>query len=422
MALDGAFRGGLQVNNFVYGAWTDEIYTVNSSGERTLLGTLAGTDKIWIARNNAATPNVAIVCQDGAKEINVSAGTIGAYSDGDVGSPACVREHMGWFIFGYGNGDMYASGLNSTSINTLHFARTESNPDGVSNLVSYDGQLYALGTATIEIWGQPINATGFPLSRVGYNIRPGLKAPHAVAGWEPEFGNPFIYVGSDNTVRQLKGYTPVKISPPDLDRLIAAVVFPDTQLDALAYTVGGHAFWQLNGPDWSWVFNANNQTWHERKSWNEDRSNLTRSVPAFDKWLVGSIETTDLLELDHTLHTEGGEPLVCQMESIGAKDWPNRLRVPRADFDFVVGVGVADGTDPIQTDPTVRIEWSDDGGKTWSTPWHRKLGRQAVSQKRIKVLNSGYTGPMGRKWRWTVSDPIHVGFLGGSMDVELRTK
>jgi hypothetical protein len=420
MALQAPFRGGLLVANTLYAAWTDELYTVNASGERTLFGSLSGSDKIFIARNNAATPNVAIVTQAGAFEL--SGGSIISYSDGDVGSPSCVCGHLGYFIFGYGDGDLLASGLNSVAINTLDSARTESNPDGVENIISYDGQLFVFGKATIEVWGDPTNPSGFPLSRIGYNIRPGLKTPHTVSGWEPEFGNSFIYVGSDNTVRQLVGYEPNKISPPDLDDLIADVAFPDTQLDSLCYVTRGHAFWQLNGPTWSWVYNVNNQSWHERKSYLSDKSTLTRSIPAFDKWLVGDTTETDLYRFDHDLQQEAGSPIIAQMESVGEKAWPNRLRVPRADFDFTVGIGESTGQDPIETDPTVAIEWSDDGGRTWSTPWNRKLGRQAISQKRVTVLNTGLTGPMGRKWRWTISDPVHVGFMGSAMDVELRNK
>lgn len=420
MALTAPFRGGLVVGNTLYAAWVGEIYTVTASGERTLFGSLSGSDRIFIARNNAATPNVVIVCSAGAFEI--SGGSIISYSDGDVGSPTCVCSHLGYFIFGYGDGDLVASGLNAVSINTLDSARAESNPDGVDNVLSHNGQLYVFGKATIEVWGDPTNTSGFPFTRVGFNIRPGLKTAHAVSGWEPEFGNPFIYVASDNTVRQLVGYEPVKISPPDLDRLIASEVFPDSSLDALCYVVGGHSFWQLNGSTWSWVYNVNNQTWHERRTYGETKSLLTRSIPAFDKWLVGSTEETDLYRMDHQLQQEGGQPIIAMLESIGEKAWPNRLRVPRADFDFTVGIGEATGVDPIETDPTVMIEWSNDGGRTWLGPWNRKLGRQGNSQQRVTVLNTGMTGPMGRKWRWTVSDPVHVGFLGSGMDVEVRNK
>lgn len=420
MALTAPFRGGLLVGNTLYAAWDGELYTVNVSGERELFGTLSGSDKIFIARNNAATPNVVIVSNATAYEL--SGASVISYSDGDVGSPTCVCGHLGYFFFGYGDGDLLASGLNAVTINTLDAARTESNPDGVENMVSYDGQLYVFGKATVEVWGDPTNPSGFPLTRIGYNIRPGLKTAHTVSGWEPEFGNPFIYVGSDNSVRQMVGYEPTKISPPDLDDLIADVVFPDTQLDSLCYVARGHAFWQLNGPTWSWVYNVNNQTWHERKSYLSEKSTLTRSIPAFDKWLVGDTTATDLYRFDHVLQQEAGDPIIAQMESVGEKAWPNRLRVPRADFDFTVGIGESTGADPIETDPTVMIEWSDDGGRTWSTPWNRKLGRQAISQQRVTVLNTGLTGPMGRKWRWTISDPVHVGFMGSAMDVEIRNK
>jgi hypothetical protein len=421
MTISGTFRGGAQVGSVLYGAWEGEVYTVNDSGEITLLSTLAGTDNIFIARNNAATPNIAVVRDDTAFIINTTAGAVQSYPDADVGSPTCVAGHQGYFMFGYGDGDIQASDLNGTDINTLDIARTESNPDGVSNIISYNNLLYVFGDKVVEIWGDPVNASGFPLTRVGFNFKPGLLTPHAIAGWEPEFGHPPIYVGSDNTVRQVQGYEAVKISPPDLDTLISDVVFKE-DLDALVYASRGHAFWQLNGPTWTWVFNVNNGKWHQRESHLLTKSRLTRSVPAFNKWLVGDTESTDLLEIDHTAKHEAGDPLIARMESGAVKDFPNRVRVPRADFDFVTGVGVATGTDPTQTDPTVLIEWSDDGGQTWKGPWWRKLGRQDATQQRVTVLNTGLTGPMGRKWRWTVSDEVHVGFLGGDMSAEVRSK
>lgn len=70
MALTAPFRGGLLVGNTLYAAWDGELYTVNVSGERELFGTLSGSDKIFIARNNAATPNVVIVSNATAYELS----------------------------------------------------------------------------------------------------------------------------------------------------------------------------------------------------------------------------------------------------------------------------------------------------------------------------------------------------------------
>lgn len=423
MTQVGIFRGGLQVGNVLYGAWTDHVFTIDSSGTLVQFGTgtLSGTDQIFMVANNALVPNIVAVTQLGAFIINQTTNTITTYPDPDVGSPSCVCFHEGWFMFGYGDGTILASDINSTNINTLNQAATETNPDGVMNMVSYQGNLFVFGSKTVEIWGLPVNATDFPLTRIGYNMTPGLHSQFAVSGWEAEFGNPPIYVGSDNSIRQIQGFTPVKISPPELDALIAGVAL-NRKIDTLCYVARGHAFWQVNGPDFSWVFDCNNQSWHERRSIGSPRSNLLRSIAAFDRWLCATVKASDLLTIDYSIPTESGHPLVCQMESQNVIDWPNRMRVGRADFNFTTGVGLAAGTDPIQTDPTVLIEWSDDGGQSWSGPWWRKLGVQDATQQRITVLNTGRSGPMGRKWRWTISDPVWVGFLGSSMNPEVRQR
>jgi hypothetical protein len=420
-AGQGVFLGGVLVAASLYARFGTGVYTVDSGGAfTTLTGTVGGADKSQFARNNNATPQVVMVCDDGAFELHT--GTKTAYTDNDLGgSPTTVCFHDGYFMFGFGDGTIQASGINTTAIDALDFTSAESNPDGVSRLWSHKGLLYAAGPATIEVYGPPINSTGFPLTRQGYNITPGLITTFAVAGFEPEFGNFPIYVGSDNTVRWLKQFVPEKISPPDLDFLIASVEDKD-DLEALCYISRGNAFWQLSCDDWTWVYNLNNGTWHERESYGLDRSRMSLSVAAFDKWLVGDTQSNYLLEVNPDQLHENDEPLIATMESAPVKEFPNRIRVPRADFDFTVGVGDVTGTDPIETDPTVMISWSDDGGRTWSDPRNKQLGEQAEWGHRVTVFLTGVSGPMGRRWRVAVSDPVHFGLLGGDMAAELRRK
>lgn len=418
----GIFLGGVLVSNSLYSRFGTGLYTMDSSGGlTTLTGTVTGSDKTFWARNNASPTDIVFVCDDGP--FIISTGTKTAYSDtdADIGSPSTVCFHDSYFMFGYGTGKIQASGVNSTSINALDFTTAESNPDGISRLWSCKGLLYAAGPNTIEVYGTPVNASGFPLTRQGYNITPGLITPWAVAGFEPEFGNFPLYVGSDNTVRWLQDFTPQKVSPPDLDFLIAGVS-DKTELEAMCYISRGHPFWQLSSSTWTWVYDLSTQTWHERQSFGLDRSLMTLSVPAFGKWLVGDTQGNYLLEIDPEEPFEITDPLVATIESAPVKNFPNRMRVARADFDFTVGVGDVTGTDPIETDPTVMISWSDDGGVNWTNPWNRKLGKQAKSQQRITTLNTGMSTSIGRRWRVSVSDPVHFGLTGGEMDSELRVK
>ena len=61
----------------------------------------------------------------------------------------------------------------------------------------------------------------------------------------------------------------------------------------------------------------------------------------------------------------------------------------------------------------MRISWSNDGGVTWGNPLHRELGAQGRAEHRVTVTRTGLTGPMGRRWRLDVTDPVHVGLMGG---------
>jgi hypothetical protein len=412
----GSFRGGLEVGSIMYAAFRDELYTVDENGAILYFGDLPGDDDIFIAQNQNTTPNVVIVCQAGAYEI--SGGAIIAYSDTDVGTPNCVTYHDGYFFFGYANGDILASGIDAVTINTLDAANAASNADGIVQLWPYQGQLYAAGEKTIEIWGYPVNNAGFPLTRVGYHVTPGLIAQHAVAGFVPEFGHPPIYVGTDNTVRWLKGYDAQRISTPDLERLIADVT-DKTEIKAMAYRVSGNAFWQVSCDDWTWVFNCNNPGWFERQSEGSDRSRLTGgAVYTFGKWLVGDTQTARLLEITDDVQTEADDALVATIISPSVQSFPSRVRVARADFNIVVPAVTAE-----TTGPTIDISWSDDGGATFSNPYTRSLGNSTSDTiRRVMVFNTGYSHPVGRRWKLVCSDPVNFALLGGDMEAEVRKK
>jgi hypothetical protein len=134
---------------------------------------------------------------------------------------------------------------------------------------------------------------------------------------------------------------------------------------------------------------------------------------------MGDTQGNRLLYVNEQSWGENGNPLAFQIESGPVVNFPNRTKVARADFNFVVGVGQATGQDPIATDPSVGISWTDDGGITWSQEFIRKLGRQATPQ-RITMLRTGMTGAQGRRWRVKVTDPVYVAFMGATQDTQLR--
>lgn len=410
-------RGFIEVSGTLYAAFGSQLEKFSSSGgASTNVGSLNGTKKGFFARNNAATPDKVFVDPDGNIYTFTPSSTTSGF-DADLPAPNSVTSLDGYLVFTIGDGRCFATDLNSTSVNALSFGKAEAKPDGLVRGVTWGSKLLLCGNLNIEVWvDQGLSPFPFARSEV---IPRGLAGPYAIAGFEDGFSKGVFWVGDDNAVYRLDGYTPTKISPPDLDGLIESVA-DKSDLEMCSYISRGHAFIELSSSDWTWVFNANNEKWHERRKYLGERSRISNSYYAFSKWLCGDTETGNVQQIINTAQDEIDSPLVCEVWSAPVQKFPARVRVATAWFDFSVGVGNAEGIDPIATDPKVEISWSDDGGETWSTPRIRKLGRQAVGLTRIRVNQCGVSGSQGRIWKVAMSDPVHFGLIGGEMSAELR--
>ena len=139
-----------------------------------------------------------------------------------------------------------------------------------------------------------------------------------------------------------------KVDETALTRLIEAQIRAGALLTAGVYIASGKKFWRLSSPAWTWEFNLQTHKWTERQSLNSNGIyGAWRAVlghPGFNQWLVGDSESGNLLFTDDTNFTENGSPMLYRVESALVKNFPAQVRVARADFDFVVGVGQAVGT------------------------------------------------------------------------------
>jgi hypothetical protein len=160
---------------------------VHSAGvETTLTGTLNGTEKVFWARNNAATPDVVCVAP-GTGAFTVTSAAVSAFADVDVGAPNSVCFMDGFFIFSWGDGTLIASGLNALRRHDRQDQGTVK-ARRINPLPAFNGQLYALGPAFGEVYSNTANPTGFPFTR-SYVLQRGIIGPYAIAGHQDGFGS-----------------------------------------------------------------------------------------------------------------------------------------------------------------------------------------------------------------------------------------
>lgn len=409
-------RGAILVTSTVILVFDTRAYSLTKSGvvyTLTNLGAFAGTLPVTTAKNNAATPNIVAVGENGC--LNLFTGSAPtAFADSDLPQPNSVCSHDGYFCWSIGDGRFFASDLNAVTVSSTSFT-TEQGLLG-RRVVSFKGKVFYFGDKWTGVY-RDAGTSPFPFERE-LQIERGLAGTHAIAGWEPGWAKELIWAGDDGSVRRLNGYTPERISSPDVERDIGVCLRAGSGslLEASVYMDNGHAFWVLSYPGyWTWVFDQTTGNWLKRESYGRDDWRGAAIINALDEWIVGDQVNGKLYAISPTYYREGTNPLVMVLRSGSTAAFPQGLAVTDAHFDFTAGTGIANGEDPVQTDPTVQIRWSLNGGGSFGSFVNRKLGPQGENDQRVRVNRIGLSNGKGAAFEVSISDPVHVGFLGGAL-------
>jgi hypothetical protein len=317
-----------------------------------------------------------------------------------------------YFFFTSGNNQCYASNNNSLVVNALNFITCEAKSDvQLLRAIAYAGVLYLFTTGSCEIWQDAANPPpAFPYNRQVV-LETGLLQSGAIAGWETGFAQ-LCWVSQDfgvywNAPTQL---APTKISPPDLDRAIEAQFRAGADLQAGCYIFAGKKFWHLSSPAWTWEFNLSTQKWNERSSLNAGQYGRWRGVsghPAFGKWIVGDEYSGNLLWIDNSRYDENGAVQLFRLESGPARQFPEMVRIARADFDFDMGVGLTVGNYPM----TVTGTAAGNGGVVRLTLTD---AAQAKTNDTVTVSGVGGTTEANGTWQITAIDVKHIELIGST--------
>lgn len=415
------YRGFIEVNGAILAVLRNRVVSIARSGNVfavTDLGALAGGGLVTLAKNNAATPHIVAVTENGCFNLFPNMAPTD-FADPDLPQPNSVSVLKGYFIWTIADGRIFASDLNAVAVNSLSYTTAQGRSDGLLRGVAHRGEFFAFGTSSCEVYREA-GLTPFPLEFVTMIPR-GLAGPHAVAGWEEGWSNELVWAADDDVVYQLEGYSPVPVSNEDVSRAIAAT--PDKSvLGASVYMSAGNAFWALTRPGfWTWELNITTKCWNERRSYARPCWRVGRTVKAFSTWLAGDRDSGALFEISADAYREGEDPLVFEVESGAIAVVPKRLQVPRLDVDMTAAVGQAEGEEPIETEPRAEIVWSHDGGYRFGLPVQRPIGGEGESQRTVSVNRLGACTPKGFKIRLRVSDPVPVTLFGAEISgVEQR--
>lgn len=406
-------RGLFPFGDSLYWVVDRQLRKVDTTGTDTFIGGLADDGKVSIARNTKSEfPQIVFATKNGLRLL-LENDVLGPISDVDLPPPIDVDFLGGYLLYLLPSGVLYYSEINDAgNIDALNFIEAEADPDGGKALRVIGNYAYVFGDKTVQPF-QNTGGTDNPLTPLlGGLVQRGCLA----GGTVTEFDNSALWVSDDSTVVRLNGSIAQKISTHDIDDLIRNEPDPDNMIGD-RFAMQGHEFYILSGTNFTKIYDAATGLWHDGKSSGLARWRRQCIAPFAGKWICGDKDNGNLYEIDGDTFNENGEDFLCELVSPTVHNFPNRLEYNSVWCDFATGFGL-NSTDVHDSDPQVTLQFSDDGGYTWSNARTQSLGKIGRHDVRVKFNRLGTDRHKGRVFRLRVSAHVVRAFIGAAADVQ----
>jgi len=407
-ATGGIIRGGFtSTANRAFVVAGDKFTEINTDGTETQHGTL-NTSSGRVSITESLTEIMVVDGTDGWV-FTKATDTWAQIVDADFPTASFVTYQDGYFIVVEdGTQKFFISAINdATSWDALDFTSAESSPDALIAPFSDHGNLCLFGNRSVEVY-QNTGSASFPFERIsGAIIQTGCASGHTIQ----KFDNTITWLGIDEQgqgiVWKMDGYNAVRISTQAIEKRIAEV---DDITDSYAwvYHEQGHIFYvlQVSGLDTTLVYDGSTGLWHERSYWNSvtGEKELHRGGCHFffdGKNLVGDMENGKIYHMSLDYYSDNGDEIVSERVSPHLQSEKELIPFSSFELDMEVGVGLTTGQG---SDPQIMMQYSDDGGHTWSSELWRDIGAKGKYGTRVvwRQLGSG----RDRVWKVRISDPV----------------
>lgn len=415
-SVSGINRGSQEMSGVPYFVNGENLYSVSSGGVSTNHGAIPSTGRVSMANNGRYL--VIVVSTGAAYVYDSEADTVAQITDNDYQLSDTVVYKDGYFVFSAKNGKtFFNSNLNNPFVfDGLDIGTAEISPDRIVALHVNHNELFVCGSETIELF-QNVGGSGFPFQRIpGANIQKGVYANASIV----EFDNTFMFIGGGLNERasiwKVSGSSSVnKLSTSAIDNAIQEFTFDEIKNSfAWTYSSGGSFFAGFTFesdriPSKTFVYDATTSalsgqsTWHERQSGlTDNRWRVNSIVSAYGDLLVGDSLGGNIGLIDKNNFTEYGEVMTQEQTSqpFSAGGLPIFAGELQLTMESGVGLKIGQGSDP-----QIRMDFSDDGGRTYSSEFWRSYGKIGEYNSVPTWRRQGRI-PKHRILRFKTSEPV----------------
>lgn len=429
-------RAILTVNDFVYVVVDNTVFKLSINvGARTVdssasIGTLQTSTGVveW-----AVNPTQ-IMLVDGSATgyiITIATDTLVNITDGDFQGGKSVTYIDGYFLYSEPEtAVLRTSALNDGLVwDPLDVATCENSPDLLVTLAKHRGEIWCLGTDSVECWFDNANPSGLPLSpRVGSVIDTGCAAQESVV----EFDSNLWWLDSHGRIVEslISAYMRAQSSGNALtvksdSALQAEIASYDTISDAIAmsYMDNGRSMYQITFPSArkTWCMDRNGKEgWFEKGTFSEYDGRVIEHLAQYSTILdntnvVCGINSGKVYLMGHEFFDDAGIP-ISRIRTTGPISYENKL-ITINELWLRLGAGKATSSG-LGSDPQIAMRYSNDGGHTWSNSVSRSMGK--IGEYALPVTWNRLGTEREWVFEFTVVEPIEFSIIEAAIEVEIE--
>ncbi len=405
VAANVEIRGMHVFGSNLYVVAGDTLYEVDTDYVATSLGSLNTATGFCEMHDDG---DYVVVC-DGTDGYyyETSTSTFGEITDAAYPGGQSMTFQDGYHIAATpSNNTWYVSSLlDPTTWDALDYTTASGRSDNISRILSNRREVYVFKDKTTEIYYN--TGATFPFERIpGAFIEYGIMARGAACLAD----NTIFWIDHDRRLRRAGGLQGERISTHPIEYQWSSY---GTVSDCImfSYVDEGHAHVIIQFPseDVTWVYDASTNRFHRRQSYHtngglESRHRANAYAWFNNKHVIGDFEDGKIKEMSLNTYTDSGNTIRRQnvFPSISDKNGRRQLVYNSLEIEFEAGAGLTGDTQG--DDPEAMLDWSEDGGHTWSNQLWRQTGALGNYQKRARWFRLGMSRE--RNFRLAVSDPI----------------
>lgn len=298
--------------------------------------------------------------------------------------------------------------LDPNGWNALNYIQSETSIDELTAIRSNTREAWVFSPTNIEVYtptGSNDSTTAFTRLTGAY-IDKGCLYKDSIKSEQ----NSFYWFGSDNCIYRSQGYNATKISTVALENEIMNYGQQSNVLGNI-YSQAGHTFYILKFKDAgkTWCYDITTGLWHERETDNQEwLGDLIFS--AWNNVYVTDNKKSILYNLDLDYGKDNKQFIKREFVFPTIKNEEIRTFHRRLEIDMDTG---------FSQNENLFLQYSDDGGYTWSNEYWVSLGEKAEYNRKLEWRRLGSS--VARIYKIKMSTENKVNIIGAYIDIKKGT-